>query len=149
MAVSIGQTGHRILTSWRLKDPFRWHAFCLYIMIYFEQACLLCMEQKEETMKYQENLFDEMVQFRRWMHQHPELSESEKETADKIHDMLSLHGIEHQCNVGGYGISAIVRGSKPGPTVAAKTDIDALPVTEKWPKRFCISQYRGYARMRS
>lgn len=92
--------------------------------------------QKEETMKYKENLFDEMIKFRRWMHQHPELSGNEKETAAKIHEMLSFFGIEHQCNVGGYGISAIVRGRQPGPTVAAKTDIDALPVTEKWPSDF-------------
>lgn len=84
----------------------------------------------------QQKIYTDMIAFRRWMHQHPELSEKEIHTSEKIHEILLNYEIEHLCNIGGYGIAAIVRGEKPGPTVAAKTDIDALPVQESWPCDF-------------
>lgn len=76
-------------------------------------------------------LVDEMIDFRRWMHQNPELSEAEENTAAKICEMLKKHNIEYTSNVGGYGVVAIIRGENPGKTVAAKADIDALPIEEK------------------
>jgi len=73
----------------------------------------------------------EMVTFRRWMHQHPELSENEVNTAAAISNILDKYNIEHQCNIGGHGIVAIVRGKRCNNTVALKADIDALPIDEK------------------
>lgn len=76
-------------------------------------------------------LVDEMIEFRRWMHQNPELSEMEENTAAKICQILEEHSIEYKSNVGGHGVVALIRGKKTGRTVAAKADMDALPITEK------------------
>ena len=93
-------------------------------------------------MDIQKALVDEMIIFRRWMHQHPELSGMEINTARRIHEVLTAYEIEHVCNIGGNGIVAIIRGKEQGRTVAAKTDIDALPIQETWHSTFC-SEYPG------
>lgn len=87
-------------------------------------------------MKISQSIIEEMITFRRWMHKNPELSEYEKETSNKIHEILASHGIKHKCNVGGYGIEAVIYGGQPGKTVAAKTDIDALPIQEEWQSEY-------------
>ncbi|MEG1067736.1 MAG: M20 family metallopeptidase [Anaerovoracaceae bacterium] len=76
-------------------------------------------------------IIDEMIQVRRELHKFPELSEMEFVTAEKISEQLEKYNIEHKCGIGGTGIVAIVRGKKSGKTVAAKADIDALPIQEK------------------
>ena len=81
--------------------------------------------------KIRKELIAEMIEFRRWMHQNPELSEEEKKTSNHICEVLKKHKIEYRANIGGYGIEAIVRGKRPGKTVAAKADMDALPIQEK------------------
>jgi amidohydrolase len=81
--------------------------------------------------KTNEKIIEEMINFRRCMHKNPELSEKEINTSKMISEVLQHYGIEHKCNVGGYGVSAIVRGMRDGKTVAAKSDIDALPIFEE------------------
>ncbi len=77
-------------------------------------------------------LADELVQIRRHLHAHPELSFKEKETAAYISGFLKKWGIEHQTGVGGYGISGVIRGKNPGKKVVAlRADMDALPIVEK------------------
>lgn len=78
-----------------------------------------------------ERLIRNMVEFRRWMHQNPELSENEEKTSEHISRVLSQYGIEHKKNIGGYGIEAIIRGGHSGITVGAKSDMDALPIVER------------------
>lgn len=77
-----------------------------------------------------QKLLEEMTAFRRWMHQHPELSEQEKETSKEICRILTKYHIDYHDHVGGYGVVAVVFGADEGRTVAAKTDIDALPILE-------------------
>ncbi len=77
-------------------------------------------------------LADELVQIRRHLHAHPELSFQEKQTAAYISGLLQKWGIEHQTGMGGYGIVGVIRGENPGKeTVALRADMDALPITEK------------------
>ncbi|WP_078550745.1 M20 family metallopeptidase [Litchfieldia alkalitelluris] len=72
-----------------------------------------------------------MVSIRRYLHQHPELSFQEYETAAFIANFYKELGIEVRTNVGGNGVVAKVVGSKPGPTVALRADFDALPITDE------------------
>lgn len=64
------------------------------------------------------------------LHEHPELSLHEKETAGKIAGELQKLGFDVTGNIGGYGLAAVLRNGK-GPTVLIRTDMDALPLEEK------------------
>lgn len=76
-------------------------------------------------------LYPEMVRWRRYLHQHPELSFQEKETSAWIEGKLREFGCEIQTGVGGHGIIAAIRGSLPGPVIALRADIDALPIQDE------------------
>lgn len=65
----------------------------------------------------------------RYLHQHPELSSKEVQTAVKIAGELRQLGYEVTTGVGGTGVVALLRNG-PGPTVMLRTELDALPVTE-------------------
>ncbi len=72
----------------------------------------------------------ETVAWRRHLHRNPELSFHEHETAAFIAQALRDIGLEPLEGVGGTGVVAHVRGGEPGPVVALRADIDALPITE-------------------
>lgn len=78
-----------------------------------------------------EGYYDEMVSIRRYLHQHPELSFQEVNTAKYIKDYYENLGIEVKGNVGGNGVVAKVYGNKPGRTIALRADFDALPILEE------------------
>jgi amidohydrolase len=78
-----------------------------------------------------ESYYDEMVSIRRFLHQHPELSFQEKNTALFIQDYYKKQGIEVKGNVGGNGVVAKIYGKKPGKTVALRADFDALPIQDE------------------
>jgi amidohydrolase len=73
----------------------------------------------------------QVVEWRRWFHQHPELSNREYGTSRKISEILSDMGIEHRTGIAGTGIVGFIEGGRPGPLVAIRADIDGLPVTEE------------------
>lgn len=74
---------------------------------------------------------DQVIEWRRDFHQNPELSNREFETAKKIAAHLESLGIETETGVAKTGVVGILKGDKPGKTVALRADIDALPVTER------------------
>ncbi|MFC4809974.1 M20 family metallopeptidase [Paenibacillus sp. GCM10023250] len=74
--------------------------------------------------------YPNMVDSRRYLHRHPELSFHERETSRWIAERLRGIGCEVREGVGGYGIVATVRGERPGPVVALRADIDALPIQD-------------------
>lgn len=74
--------------------------------------------------------YDQIVAWRRQMHQHPELSFQEQNTAVYIAEQLESFGLEVKRGVGGGGILAYLRGEQPGPTIAFRADFDALPIQE-------------------
>ncbi|HBB30134.1 MAG TPA: amidohydrolase [Clostridiales bacterium] len=76
-------------------------------------------------------IFSELVEIRRDFHANPELSEKEFRTSDKICEILKNLNIEYTKNIAETGIVGIIRGKKGGKTVAARADIDALPIVEK------------------
>ena len=72
-----------------------------------------------------------LIEWRRYLHQNPELSNQEKKTGAYIVAHLKSLGIEVQYPVAKTGVVGILRGGKPGPVVALRADMDALPVTER------------------
>src|SRR5919198_5311341 len=74
---------------------------------------------------------DSVVAWRRDIHEHPELSGQETRTAALVADHLRKLGIEVRTGVGGTGVVGVLRGGRPGPVVALRADMDALPVEEK------------------
>mgnify|MGYP003308115768 CR=1 FL=1 len=67
----------------------------------------------------------------RWLHAHPELSGQEKETSAYVAAVLRDMGLEPMEGVGGYGVTALIRGKAPGRCLALRADMDALPLTEE------------------
>lgn len=65
-----------------------------------------------------------------WLHAHPELSGEEKESAAYIAAELTRMGLEPKENVGGYGVVALIEGTKPGKCIGLRADFDALPIQE-------------------
>ncbi len=74
---------------------------------------------------------DEIVALRHQIHQYPELGNREFETAKLIEQHLRSLGLEVQTGVAHTGVVGVLRGGRPGPVVAVRADIDALPVTEE------------------
>ncbi|WP_141433130.1 M20 family metallopeptidase [Bacillus sp. 03113] len=75
--------------------------------------------------------YEEMVSIRRYLHQHPELSNQEYQTAKYIKDFYTQLGVEVRSQVGGNGVVAKIYGGKPGKTVALRADFDALPIQDE------------------
>lgn len=71
------------------------------------------------------------ISWRRDIHQNPELGNNEYRTAKLVADHLRLLGIEVQEKVGKTGVVGVLRGGKPGPCIALRADMDALPIVEK------------------
>jgi amidohydrolase len=69
--------------------------------------------------------------WRRDIHQHPELSNRERRTADLVASELRRLGLEVRTGVAHTGVVGVLRGAAPGPVVALRADMDALPVTEE------------------
>src|SRR5438045_7292993 len=72
-----------------------------------------------------------VVAWRRDIHAHPELSNRETRTADLVAQHLRSLGIEIRTGVAHTGVVGVLRGGKPGPVIALRADMDALPVTEE------------------
>jgi amidohydrolase len=72
-----------------------------------------------------------LVEWRRHLHEHPELGNREFKTAAYIIEQLKDLGLEIQTGVGKTGVVAILKGGKPGPCIALRADIDGLPVKER------------------
>jgi amidohydrolase len=85
----------------------------------------------DQLFKGLDAVYDEMVEVRRHLHQHPELSFEEVNTANFIAAYHEKLGHEVRTNVGGNGVLAFLKGEKPGPTIALRADFDALPIHEE------------------
>lgn len=100
--------------------------------------CLLITAQKKSTI----NLVDKInsaadkieqkcIDWRRDIHQHPELGNNEFRTAKLIADHLRSLGIEVKEKVGKTGVVGVLKGTKPGPCIGLRADMDGLPVVER------------------
>lgn len=74
---------------------------------------------------------DDVIRWRRDIHENPELGNREFRTAKLVEEHLRKLGLEVQTGVAHTGVVGLLKGGKPGPVVALRADMDALPVTEQ------------------
>ena len=87
-----------------------------------------------------------LVDWRRDIHQHPELGNRETRTAAKVAEHLRSLGLEPKTGIAHTGVTAVLKGARPGPRIALRADMDALPVTEQTGLPFAstaTTTYRG------
>ena len=78
-----------------------------------------------------EALRSKLIEQRRDFHMHPELSNREERTSRVVAERLRALGLDEvKTGVGKYGVVALLKGGKPGPVVAVRADMDALPINE-------------------
>lgn len=75
--------------------------------------------------------YNEVVEIRRYLHQYPEVSFKEYETAKYIANFYKELNIPYDANVGGNGVIAQLKGKKPGKTIALRADFDALAIQDE------------------
>jgi amidohydrolase len=104
---------------------------------------LFCVSMKAQTGKHNgiiksaaDKIENKVIEWRRDIHEHPELGNRETRTAALIAEHLKSLGIEVQTGIAKTGVIGLLRGAKPGPVVALRADMDALPVTERTPLPF-------------
>src|SRR3990172_3211468 len=78
-----------------------------------------------------DGMFENLVRIRSDFHMHPELSNEEQRTGRVIAEKLRTLGLEVITGVAGHGVIGLLKGGKPGPVVAVRADMDALPIQEK------------------
>ncbi|MGE4359590.1 MAG: amidohydrolase, partial [Lysobacteraceae bacterium] len=91
-------------------------------------------------------LRDQVIEWRRDLHQHPELGNDETRTAQKVADHLRALGLTPKTGIAHTGVTAVLKGARPGPRIALRADMDALPVTERTGLPFASTvrgEYRG------
>tara|TARA_Y100000590_G_scaffold468091_1_gene649374 strand:+ start:15746 stop:17059 length:1314 start_codon:yes stop_codon:yes gene_type:complete len=77
-----------------------------------------------------DSLMEKVIEWRHDIHEYPELSNREYRTAEKVAKHLESLGMEVKTGIAHTGVVGILKGDKPGPMVALRADMDALPVTE-------------------
>ncbi|SFO70298.1 amidohydrolase [Chitinophaga sp. YR627] len=92
---------------------------------------VLSMAQVKDLDKHVAGVKDSVVAWRRYLHQYPELSNREYKTGAYVAAHLKALGLEVQTGIAKTGVVAILKGGKPGPVVALRADMDALPVFER------------------
>lgn len=85
---------------------------------------------KDKIQKLNEKYFSEIVEFRRHIHQYPELSFKEFETAKYIKSILTKYNIEFDESFGENAVIGIIKGDLSGDNIALRADMDALPIEE-------------------
>lgn len=93
------------------------------------------MNQPTEAFRQVSEILEEIISIRRDLHAHPELSQQEARTEEKICQYLSAWNIPHQRGIAGHGVIGLI-GSR-GPCVAIRADMDALPIQEKTGLPYC------------
>src|SRR5699024_4968101 len=90
--------------------------------------------------------YEEMIEIRRYLHKHPELSFHEKETAKYIAQYYEDLHMPYETNIGGNGVIATLKGKHPGKTIALRADFDALPIQDRSEERRVGKECRSIMR---
>ena len=99
---------------------------------------------KENVSTAADNIESKCIAWRRDIHQHPELGNREFRTANLIAGHLKKLGLEVKEGVAKTGVVGILRGGKPGPCIALRSDMDALPIVEKENVSFASKERANY-----
>ncbi len=115
-------------------------AMLICLQSFSQQNISLLTDQKAMAIQ------SKLVEWRRYLHQHPELSDQEYKTAEFVAEHLKALGIEVKTGIAKTGVVGILKGAKPGPVIALRADMDALPIKERVDVPFkstVTAQYMG------
>jgi len=113
--------------------------FSFFLMAQYDSEKL-----KEKISIAADKIESKCIGWRRDIHEHPELGNQEFRTAKIIADHLRKLGIEVKEKVAVTGVVGLLRGAKPGPCIALRADMDALPIVEKGNFPFTSKQRTGF-----
>lgn len=91
-----------------------------------------------------DKVMPKVVEWRRHLHQYPELSNRETKTAAFVEKHLRNLGLEVRTGIAKTGVVGILKGGQPGPVIGLRADMDALPVTERQPLPFASKETADY-----
>jgi amidohydrolase len=121
--------------------------FVLAILVLFgSNSALFCQKVQVKAMNQADAIEQKVIEWRRYFHENPELSNREFKTAEKIAEHLKALGMEVETGIAHTGVVGILKGTKKGPVIGLRADIDALPVTERNDLDFkseVIAEYNG------
>lgn len=89
------------------------------------------VDLNSETDAATAKVMPQVIQWRRRLHQHPELSNREFNTSSLVAEQLRKLGLEVRTGIAKTGVIGILKGGQPGPVIGLRADMDALPVTER------------------
>ena len=112
--------------------------FCLF------SINLLADDLKNQIDEDIQGIMTKVVEWRHHFHEYPELSNREYQTAAYIKEKLEALGLEVNSGIAFTGLTSFIRGENPGPLIALRADMDALPVTEKLNLPFSSKQVTTY-----
>jgi amidohydrolase len=107
--------------------------FSIVLMLFVTSLCAAQINPKvtAKTDQMAKEIEAKVIEWRRNFHQFPELSNREVKTAAKVAEHLKSLGLEVTTGIAKTGVVGILKGAKPGPVIALRADMDALPVTER------------------
>jgi len=123
-----GNTSARKETVVPLPLRATYHAVALSVLLV---PGAFAADLRTDVDRMADQLESRVIEWRRDIHQNPELGNREFRTAGKVAEHLKALGLEVRTGVAHTGVVAVLRGGKPGPVVALRADMDALPVTEE------------------
>jgi amidohydrolase len=121
---------------------FLWFTLLLFSTTVFAQVDIQKLKQKAYAAA--DKIETKCIAWRHDIHQNPELGNREFRTSKLIAAHLKSLGLEVKEGVAKTGVVAILKGAKPGPCIALRADIDALPVTERVNIPFASKQKTTY-----
>ena len=116
----------------------------LLLPLIFLSGFLISDDLKEKLETDLDPLMKKVIAWRHNIHQFPELGNREYKTSKKVIQHLESLGIEVESKIAYTGVVGFIKGGKPGPTIALRADMDALPVTEKTGLPYASKQRTKY-----
>ena len=103
----------------------------LFLFIILISGFIAAEDLKQKLQADLDPLMKKVIEWRHDIHEYPELGNREFRTSKKVAEHLFSLGIEVETGIAYTGVVGLIKGGKPGPTIALRADMDALPVTEK------------------
>ena len=103
----------------------------LFLFIILISGFIAAEDLKQKLQADLDPLMKKVIEWRHDIHEYPELGNREFRTSKKVAEHLASLGIEVETGIAYTGVVGLIQGGKPGPTIALRADMDALPVTEK------------------
>ena len=115
----------------------------LFIFLFCVNS-IFAVDMSKEINAATAKIMPQVVEWRRHLHQFPELSNREFKTSKFVEDNLRKFGLEVRTGIAKTGVVGILKGAQPGPTIGLRADMDALPVTERVDLAFASKETGEY-----